>query len=555
VRADARSDGLSVRGIAGSRVTTLAFDVEDDAREELLGFAVKRIRAGAEEGEWLRNYVYFAENDHADGPHLTDANPLQAFLWNDYAVRPGEKLTYLVAARYGSPEALETRREVEIELKTELEDDGTNGIYFNRGIAASQAYARQFHNKNPLGDREAEAWLSRGLREAFLEFVARAEGDGWGLRGGLFETGHLPALEAFRAARERGADVRLVVALPRRDRDGAPQGPTEHNVRMLEEAGVMDLVIPREHAAAIAHNKFVVLLHEDEPIAVWTGSTNITDSGFLGHSNLGHQVTEAEFCRSYLRYWQTLAEDGPAEAVRDFCEAESPIPGAAEQGSAEVFSPRQSEDFLDWIATQLKAAEHSVFFTAPFGLSEAFEEVIRSDLTAARYALMNNRESPDDFGVLEPDTETALVTGAYLGEGDWGQFLREKYSPLVEWAKFFHTKYAIVDPLSAEPLVITGSANFSPNSVTQNDENMLVIRGDQRVSDIYLTEFLRLFTHFRFRAKVVGDSREAAPAAGEPPPEGRARKQLSRDDTWTDAFWEEGPKRRERMLFSAAEAG
>ena len=64
---------------------------------------------------------------------------------------------------------------------------------------------------------------------------------------------------------------------------------------------------------------------------------------------------------------------------------------------------------------------------------------------------------------------------------------------------FIHTKFLLVDPLSNDPLVCTGSANFSGGSLTSNDENMLLIRGDTRVADIYLTEFDRIFRHFYFR--------------------------------------------------------
>src|SRR5262249_23276016 len=57
----------------------------------------------------------------------------------------------------------------------------------------------------------------------------------------------------------------------------------------------------------------------------------------------------------------------------------------------------------------------------------------------------------------------------------------------------------LIDPLSDDPLVCSGSANFSPDSLLQNDENMLLIRGDTRVADIYMTEFDRIFRHFYFR--------------------------------------------------------
>jgi phosphatidylserine/phosphatidylglycerophosphate/cardiolipin synthase-like enzyme len=69
-----------------------------------------------------------------------------------------------------------------------------------------------------------------------------------------------------------------------------------------------------------------------------------------------------------------------------------------------------------------------------------------------------------------------------------------------------------MDPLGADPIVVTGSANFSEPSTTGNDENMLIIRGDRRVADIYFTEFNRLFNHYYFRAvhqRAAGNPRAA----------------------------------------------
>jgi phosphatidylserine/phosphatidylglycerophosphate/cardiolipin synthase-like enzyme len=81
-----------------------------------------------------------------------------------------------------------------------------------------------------------------------------------------------------------------------------------------------------------------------------------------------------------------------------------------------------------------------------------------------------------------------------------GSLRRELYRPKNDGFVFFvHTKFLLIDPLSDDPLVCSGSANFSPDSLLQNDENMLLIRGDTRVADIYMTEFDRVFRHFYFR--------------------------------------------------------
>ena len=69
----------------------------------------------------------------------------------------------------------------------------------------------------------------------------------------------------------------------------------------------------------------------------------------------------------------------------------------------------------------------------------------------------------------------------------------------VHW---IHLKFMLVDPLSEDPIVVTGSANFSEASTTTNDENMLVIKGNKRVADIYLGEYMRLYSHYAFREAV-----------------------------------------------------
>ena len=110
-------------------------------------------------------------------------------------------------------------------------------------------------------------------------------------------------------------------------------------------------------------------------------------------------------------------------------------------------------------------------------------------------------------------------------------FLEEEHYRKNEGFVFFvHTKFLLIDPLSDDPLMCSGSANFSSDSLLQNDENMLLIRGDTRVADIYMTEFDRIFRHFYFRdianeldAAKTGDDAKATSS--------------TRTDTWTDSYF------------------
>ena len=105
---------------------------------------------------------------------------------------------------------------------------------------------------------------------------------------------------------------------------------------------------------------------------------------------------------------------------------------------------------------------------------------------------------------------------------------------------YVHDKFLLIDPLSADPVVVTGSANFSLNSTTGNDENMLVIRGDKRVADIYIGEFVRLWRHYYFRdvMRRVGIN-------------GAKKSWLAPDDSWSVDFYNpQSRKRFEQKVFA-----
>jgi phosphatidylserine/phosphatidylglycerophosphate/cardiolipin synthase-like enzyme len=108
---------------------------------------------------------------------------------------------------------------------------------------------------------------------------------------------------------------------------------------------------------------------------------------------------------------------------------------------------------------------------------------------------------------------------------------------------FVHAKFLLIDPLSDDPLVCSGSANFSPDSLLANDENMLLIRGNTRAADIYLTEFDRIFRHFYFRNVANEVEAKGSEAEG---------AFLEETDEWTESYFKPGLfKTRRRQMFFA----
>ena len=188
MRARTTQHGLTVQAIAGSHVVLLGINMKRADCEGLLGFAIHRTDHGEEEARWMEGLKTFEETDPGFVPgskYPTNRHPIQGFTWSDFSAKPGRAYTYRIRALQGNPTNLRKLSEVAIDVTTESEEGGNHDVFFNRGAAASQEYARRFGNQIPdesnPGDKRW-AWLSRGAMEAIAAFTARAKNSSWGLR-------------------------------------------------------------------------------------------------------------------------------------------------------------------------------------------------------------------------------------------------------------------------------------------------------------------------------------------------------------------------------------
>jgi phosphatidylserine/phosphatidylglycerophosphate/cardiolipin synthase-like enzyme len=544
-----RVGGYQVSAVAGTNTVSFAIDADPGVTKGLLGFAVEREDPTENERYFVYGFKVFGsviEKPTEDTVVTTFDQPVQSLVWDDFTAKPGREYTYWFHPLKGKPKNLDrTAPPVPVTVRTEqLFTDGAHDIFFNRGVASSQAYQRRFGNRRPdmilpLSLRqEAFDWLSRDLKEALLQFIDSAEA-GDGLLGCFYEFSYRPVADALRKAVERGVDVRLIVdakengsparpASPgKKARDAIEAFPREENRRMLADSAFpMDRVTLREaRPDQLQHNKFMVRLSgtQRNPAEVWTGSTNISEGGIFGQANVGHWVRDPGVADAFRRYWELLREDPGAKAdgvdarkknaafrkaVEDLASAPT-APGDIVPGTTAVFSPRSGSAVLELYSTLFDQADDLSCITLAFGIGERFKTALQDNTQDSHLAfvLLERRDVPRK-GSKQPFIELDRFNNVYEA---WGSFLR---TPLHQWARetstlalglnthvmFIHTKFLLVDPLGPDPIVVTGSANFSDASTNDNDENMLVIRGDRRVADIYFTEFNRLFNHYYFRS-------------------------------------------------------
>ncbi len=525
-------------------VNTVSFGVwaSTQAKKGLLGFAVERVDPTENERYVMPGFKVFRSvipNPTEDTIVSTSEHPVQSFVWDDFTAKPDREYTYIFHPIKGTPKNLSRRSDpIAIRVRTEpLFSDAAHDVFFNRGVASSQAYRRRFGNAKPdnLSEEQRQAaydWLMRDLEAAVTRFILAAE-PGDTLLGCFYEFRYAPVAVELKAAIDRGVDVQLIVDAKLNgpvDANGekSQSYPREDNLAVLAAAQipVNRVVLRQARASDIQHNKFMVLVKDGmQPTEVWTGSTNLSLGAFAGQTNVGHWVRDVAVAERFQAYWNLLSGDPGAVAGQSSAESRkansdlrAAVAGLTEppssvdsisHGVTPLFSPRSGTEILDLYATLVDSAISCSCITLAFGISKVFKSrlVDNTPLSPIVFMLLEKKD------VKNPQSNTPFVrlTARNNVYEAWGSFIRD---PLYQWAKetnagvlglnahvvYVHSKFLLRDPLGADPIVVTGSANFSEASTNDNDENMIVVRGDTRVADIYFTEFSRLFNHYYFRS-------------------------------------------------------
>lgn len=566
--------GYQVFAVSGVNTISFGIKTTEKARRGLLGFAVERVDPVADERYVMPGFKVF--RSLIPNPNLTTRvstwdHPLQSFVWDDFTAKPGQKYEYLFYPLKGKPKNLDRSTEpITIRVQTEpLFTDGPHDVFFNRGVASSQAYKHLFGNRSPNeldSEEEREAalqWLTRDLDEAILRFIRSAK-KGDTLLGCFYEFRYEPVARELKAAIDRDVDVRLIIDAKvneHTDKQGVfhESFPRQENLKMLKAVGIpaRNFTLRQAKPNNIQHNKFMVLVRGgDQPEEVWTGSTNLSLGGFSGQTNVGHWVRDTEVARQFVAYWELIQTDPGATAGLERSEAlkanralHAAIAALHEtptdikdlpQGTTAVFSPRAGQKVLEMYVRCVDTAKACACITLAFGINELFKNQLldNTNLNHLVFMLLEKRDRPNSLS-KKPFIPLTAANNVYQA---WGSYIDD---PVYQWARetnarslklnshvaYIHSKFLLMDPLGDDPIVVTGSANFSKASTNDNDENMLIIHGDRRVADIYFTEFNRLFNHYYFRSVV-----EALKESGHATNSGDSLFLAEQADDWLEKY-------------------
>src|SRR2546426_8553085 len=116
-------------------------------------------------------------------------------------------------------------------------------------------------------------------------------------------------------------------------------------------------------------------------------------------------------------------------------------------------------------------AKDLVCFTAAFGVNKVFLDVLAGKQEHLNYLFLEKwgvkkEQAQQAKKALGEDVYNQVAVGGYLDKSVLTEYLAQRWAaernnPISTFVRYTHNKFMLVDPLGDDPIVITGSANFS----------------------------------------------------------------------------------------------
>lgn len=502
---------------------------------ECLGFEVSRQENGAEpQGTRtpLPAWVGFKGEKNPEWQEKTTTVwPIQKFEWKDLTATRGKKYGYRIVPMVGKPGKLKPSSDQVLYAEPVFltSKRGSFDVYFNRGILSTQFVAHQIKPgpsgapnyrtlKNRIdqpGDPLREA-LAGQIIEGVESLLLRASQEGGACYAALYELDDTELVKQLTDLKKD--ELHLILS-----NTGADDATNKAARQTLHDSqlDITDRFLPSNH---IGHNKFVAYVGPDEkPVAVLLGSTNWTDTGLCAQSNNALVANSPELAEAYVIYWKQLRSDeNQAPKLRKF-DGKPGIETKIDNADATVwFSPNTPKQR----ARPKKGSTRKE--AAPPDLAKVFEL-----MDAAKEAIL--------FLVFQPGAPSIVQKAAEIGNakphlfirgaatdpkavGSWDTILQHRAGQAPDrvvaasaindqfafWQKellksgpkahaIVHSKIVVIDPMSSDCVVITGSHNLGYQASYNNDENLLIVKGHEELARAYVVNVMDVYDHYRFR--------------------------------------------------------
>ena len=434
---------------------------------------------------------------------------------------------------------------------------------FNRGLLSTQHVSFALEGKldpNSLKNTVAKPGnqlrldLAGDMIETLTSFLKRASNGGT-IYAALYE---LTDVQLIQGLVDLGNKLQVVVAdiVAPNPKDGTTADPGENDaawkkIHPLTKGNSFYRKPPSGH---IVHNKFLIYADSHGPKAVLTGSTNWTDTGLCAQTNNALIVDDANVAQRYLDYWNKVKADeqaveagsgkfqgpslrtfdstgrpytldkgsvtDPQSALMSYFSPNTPAArSAAKKKSGNEVMPVDMKD----LSARVQAAKNAVLFLAFIpgtpSITEFAAAAQKADPNLFVRGCVTSPDAAGNFyydlkGTSPPKTKPVkgqkkppakqdprVIAATALNMSK----LPEGWKPELLKAGFaiIHDKIVVIDPFDDENCtVITGSHNLGYQASYNNDENLMMIKGNKKLAMAYATHVLDVYDHFAWRWSV-----------------------------------------------------
>jgi phosphatidylserine/phosphatidylglycerophosphate/cardiolipin synthase-like enzyme len=368
---------------------------------------------------------------------------------------------------------------------------GTMNVYFNRAVDnllyPPLPAQGNVNLKNKLLDRIDAARFS--IDAAFYSLSGTSGDD---------------IVAALRSARDRGVSVRVII-----EADNSSSAA----ISTLRGSGVpviFDTFDPVNAGAGLMHNKFLVIDARDRGSDVddWvvTGSWNATDQGLLQDAQNCVEIQDQALATIYTKEFDEMWGSS----------------GAAPSASTARFGARKTNNTPH--QCQVRGTRIEVFFCPSDRSTEYLVSVVRRARFSVYFAILTFTRDDIAAAMIDRKNAGVRVRGVMDNSSDQGSeyqtlrtagvdvFLKKNVPGLL------HHKYMVLDGddrgAGADPVVVTGSSNWSTSAETSNNENVIGIH-NRDLALQYLQEWYQRYRDAGGTAGIVlaADGPAAAPEA------------------------------------------
>ena len=285
----------------------------------------------------------------------------------------------------------------------------------------------------------------------------------------VYNNNNLNIVNALNDAHNRGVQVRYIT----------------HLTTMNASLSHLDDSIPvlRGNDEGLMHNKFIVV-DKDDSLNSWilTGSTNWTPENLFTDYNNAIFIQDQSLAKAFtIEFEEMWGSNGS-------------LPDTANSKFGSEKEDNTPHEFV------VNGINIECYFSPSDLVTSKIDDALETADSDISFALLSFTRDELGSEILYRHNNGVEVKGIIESEFDMGTeytYLKDNGVAVeshISIPKQIHHKYAIIDALNetSDPIVVTGSHNWSTSAEVRNDENTLIIH-DYNVASTYYEEFMQRY--------------------------------------------------------------